>query len=370
MKRRHLFSYAPAIAALAFALAGCAVSPQSSAPLPARAEVRHSASAPVLRVFTAGKTKGFPKGSVPYDITLGPDGAMWFADGNVPGVGRIDSHGAVVEYTKGLPIGALPYSIVNGTDGNLWFSDASGAIGSITPAGTIHEYSVLGVTNGGVPLGVAAAPDGAIWAIVIGPPSLLVRLEKNGKMSVVKIPKQYQADGSLAADAGGALWMMVRQGEDGIMLERKARGGWSAHATGLNDARLPCCPNRAPKRIAFDRFGNTWFSTLYWLDPKIPGNLVGEVTASGTKLFPVRSRGMMSVYPSGIATSGTDVWLAGDSPFQIAGGLWRIGEKGTQWAYPITNNPIDLAADASGNLWMTAEAFDKPGQIVEAVTSQ
>jgi hypothetical protein len=195
-------------------------------------------------------------------------------------------------------------------------------------------------------------------------------MDGNGKLSAIAIPKAYQADGSLAADAAGALWMFVRRGEAGIMLERKTRGGWVAHATGLADARLPCCPNRAPKRIAFDRAGNTWFSTLYWLDSNMPGNLVGEITASGPKLTRVKPTGMMSIYPSGIAVSGANVWLTGDSPFQIAGGLWRIGEKGAQWAYPIENNPIALAADASGALWLTAEAFDKPGQIVEAVPSR
>jgi virginiamycin B lyase len=369
MKRTRSRSSLPAIAALA--LAGCAASSAGTSSIPAYsgAAIRHAAT-PALRVYTAGKSPGFPKGSVPYDITLGPDGAMWFTDGNVPGVGRIDSHGTIVEYTKGLQAGALPYSIVSGADGNLWFSDARGAIGTIATSGKMSELSVLGVTNGGVPLGIAAAPDGTIWAVVLGPPSILVRLDRNGKLSVVPIPKTYQADGSLAADATGALWMMVRRGEDGVMLERKAHGGWLAHATGLTDARLPCCPNQAPKRIAFDRQGNTWFSTLYWIDAKVPGNLAGEVTTSGTQLFRMKSRGISSAYPSGIAASGTNVWLTGDSPFQIAGGLWRVGEKGAQWVYPVANNPIDLAADGSGNLWFTAEAFDKPGQIVEAVTPQ
>ena len=88
-----------------------------------------------MHVYTAGKTPGFPKGSVPFDITLGPDGAMWFTDGNVPGVGRIDSHGAIVEYTKGLGVGALPYSIVSGPDGNCGLATRQAAIGSITPDG-------------------------------------------------------------------------------------------------------------------------------------------------------------------------------------------------------------------------------------------
>jgi virginiamycin B lyase len=356
-----------AIAALA--IAGCSAGSQQSSSLPtfASAAISHSGSAPTLHVFTAGKTPGFPKGSVPFDITLGPDGAMWFTDGNVPGVGRIDSHGAVIEYTKGLVPGALPYSIVSGPDGDLWFSDATGSIGNITPEGKIREYSVQNVTNGGKPLGVAAAPDGTIWAMVAGPPSLLVRMTAAGKISAVRIPKAYQADGSLAADATGALWMLVRSGEDAIMLERKPHGGWIAHSTGLDDARLPCCPNQAPKRIAFDRLGNTWFSTLYWLEPNVNHNVVGEVTPSGAKVYAVKQHAIPSAYPSGITASGTSVWLAGDNPFQINGGLWRIGEKGAQTAYAVANNPIDLAADASGDLWFTAEAFDLPGQIVEAV---
>ena len=295
---------------------------------------------------------------------------MWFTDGNVPGVGRIDSHGSVIEYSKGLGLGALPYSIVNGPDGNLWFSDAKGWIGSITPEGKIREYSVKSITNGGVPLGIAAAPDGTIWSVVIGPPSLLVRMEANGKISAVKIPAAYQADGSLAVDATGALWMLTRAGEAAVMLERKPHGGWIPHATGLDDARLPCCPNKAPKRIAFDAHGNTWFSTLYWLEPNVNHNVVGEVTPSGTKLYRVKQNDVPFAYPSGITASGKNVWLAGDNPLQIKGGLWRIGQKGAQAGYPLTNNPIDLAADASGNLWLTAEAFDLPGQIVEAVPPQ
>lgn len=370
MKRHRYISPAAVLAALAFA--GCSTSSPQSASLPAfpAVAIGHSASAPTLHVYTAGKTPGFPKGSVPFDITLGPDGAMWFTDGNVPGVGRVDSHGAIVEYTKGLGAGALPYSIVSGLDGNLWFSDATGSIGSITPDGKIREYSVQSVTNGGAPLGIAAAQDGTIWSVVIGPPSLLVRMDRNGKISALKIPKAYQADGSLAADATGGLWMLTRTGEAAIMLERKPHGGWIAHPTGLDDARLPCCPNKAPKRIAFDDRGNTWFSTLYWLEPNVNHNVVGEVTPSGTKLYRVHQNAVPFAYPSGIAASGKNVWLAGDNPLQIKGGLWRIGEKGAQAAYPVANNPIDLAADASGDLWFTAEAFDLPGQIVEAVPPQ
>jgi virginiamycin B lyase len=367
VKRHYRISRAAAIAALA--LYGCSAASQGSASLPVQpGAVARAASGPKLRVFTAGKAPGFPKGSVPFDITLGPDGAMWFTDGNVPGVGRIDSHGNVVEYTKGLDLDALPYSIVNGPDGNLWFSDAKGSIGHITTSGKIVESSVTRLTNGGAPLGIAATAKGTIWSIVIGPPSVLVRVDRSGALSAVNLPKAYEADGSLTADASGNLWMMTRQGEDGIVLERKTNGRWTPWVTHLTDARLPCCPNRAPKRIVADGNGDVWFTTLYWLEPNVDRNVIGKIVDSRTVLYPVNDEGMNSVYPSGIAATDANVWFVGDNPLQIAGGLWMIRENGTQTGYSLPHNPIGIAGDAGGNLWFTAEAFDLPGQIVEAVS--
>jgi virginiamycin B lyase len=327
-------------------------------------------AAPIFHTYTAGKTKGFPAGAVAADITAGPDGAMWFTDPSTPAIGRISAAGNVTEYTTGLIGKSRPASIVAGTDGNLWFSDSEGAIGRITTAGAIVEYSIERFSKAASPDGIAVGNDGAIWSIAPGPPNLLVRVGANGQLSVFKVPARLAPDGSLAADAAGNLWMMtgVVGGQNGIMLQRKPGGGFVDHKTGLVRAETLCCPNLAPKRIVIGPDGNPWYTTLYWLRANAGGNVIATTTPSGTTLFKLNKTNMpFAVYPSGITAKKNDVWFVGDDPFQVQGGLWHIDESGNQVGYVIPYNPIGIAPDASGNLWITADAFDNPAQIVEAV---
>jgi streptogramin lyase len=363
-----------AVVSTAFAasllFAGC--QSLSSNPLPGTgpaASVRAAASrdhAPVFRTFEAGKTPGFHKGSVPIDIVRGPGGAMWFTDPATSAVGKITAAGRVTEYRTGLKAGARPYSIVAGGDGNLWFSDTTGAIGRVTPGGAIVEYSVTGLASGQSPVGIAAAAK-AMWMAVPGKPSLLVRTDFAGNVTTARVLRGYELDGSLSSDASGNLWMMSHIGDIGIMLQRTRGGTWIKHLTGLAPARLPCCPNNAPKHMTIAADGSLWFSALYWLRTNKPGNVIGTTTRAGTKLFTVSEKKIgLAAYPSGITTLGDKIWFTGDDPFQVQGGLWSIDGRGTQRAYQIPYNPIGLASDVQGNLWFTAEAFSHPGQIVEA----
>ena len=41
-------------------------------------------------------------GALPTNITVGPDGNLWFAD-NSSAIGRITTSGSVQEFTSGLP---------------------------------------------------------------------------------------------------------------------------------------------------------------------------------------------------------------------------------------------------------------------------
>jgi virginiamycin B lyase len=367
---RTLRTPASAILAASLFLAGCGAATQPATPaaaLPASSTTR--ADAPSFHTFEAGKTPGFRKGAIAYDITLGPDGAMWFTDTAIEAIGRITTSGVVKEYTKGLLAGAKPFSIVAGPDGNLWFSDGADAIGRVTTSGAITEFSITSLPTGQNPAGIAVTSNGDVWTAAPGTSSLLVRLDTHGKQSVVKVPAAYELDGSLTADASGNLWMMSHSGETGVMLELGSRGNWIKHLTGMNTARLPCCPNYAPKRITIGPDGNPWFSTLYWLRPNASGNVIGTTTSSTTKLFPVNEKSMkLTAYPSGITTTAKKLWFIGDNPFQDNGGLWSMDTNGAQKAYPITYSPIEIAADGTGNLWFTAEAFGEPGRIVE-VTS-
>jgi len=368
----RVFRFVPFIAAAA--VSACGSAQQGAPSLPVAPASRALATPPALvtRAFTAGKAPGFAANSSPYDITLGPDGAMWFTDAGTAAIGRIDSGGHVTEYTAGLRAKTKPFTIVAGPDGNLWFSDACGAVGRITTAGAITEFDTNHFSNKAGPASIVVGADGDLWVNAQGPPNLLIRATVDGKLTAYPVPARYNTDGSLAADKAGNLWMFAQVGSNGIMLERKAHGGFKPHRTGLVAAALPCCPNYAPRRITIGPDGNPWFTTLYWLSNTIPGAVIGRTPESGnTKLFKVDRSNFQDpphpAYPSGIATLRDHVWFTGDDPFQVNGGLWRIDEDGTQIGYPIDYNPIQLAPDGSGNLWFTAEAFNNPAQIVEVV---
>lgn len=118
------------------------------------------------RITTAGVATSYtaPSISLPSSITVGPDGALWFTNGanfNVsslalePGsIGRITTAGAVTNYTD--PSISDPSSITSGPDGALWFTDgedlpffvpgsvslstAASSIGRITTAGVVTSY--------------------------------------------------------------------------------------------------------------------------------------------------------------------------------------------------------------------------------------
>ena len=55
-------------------------------------------------------------------MTLGPDGAMWFALGNTDQIGQITRDGSVNLFD--VPGRSAPVAITNGPDGNLWFTQS------------------------------------------------------------------------------------------------------------------------------------------------------------------------------------------------------------------------------------------------------
>jgi hypothetical protein len=116
-------------------------------------------------------------GLAPTELTVGPDGNLWFAENagpyGTPGViGRITPSGALTAFplpaNNGVvvPTGGLTV----GPDANLWFlANASGAsgetgvIGRITPSGALTEFPLS--ANTGFPSGglLTVGPDGNLW---------------------------------------------------------------------------------------------------------------------------------------------------------------------------------------------------------------
>ncbi len=109
------------------------------------------------------------------DITLGPGGVLYFTEqinnsGMVPPVnaqakiGQITTSGQVrLSELASLPNGGcLPNGITSGSDGNLWFTEYY-QIGTITPVGTVTEYSLPPASNSFLPDNITAGSDGNLW---------------------------------------------------------------------------------------------------------------------------------------------------------------------------------------------------------------
>src|ERR1051326_3496807 len=98
------------------------------------------------------------------DIVTGPDGALWFTEGNTTQpsnrkIGRITTSGAITEYA--VDLGSSPNGLTGGSDGALWFSETD-KIGRLTTTGNLTEYAGPAPFFGSI-FGIAPGPDGALW---------------------------------------------------------------------------------------------------------------------------------------------------------------------------------------------------------------
>jgi streptogramin lyase len=355
--------------AAAMLLAGCTGTP-NQVPATANAqETSVNARAFTIKTFTPGKTPGFPTGAVAEDIVAGPDGTMWFTDYGALAIGRLDPRGkgSVTEFSKGLNANAAPISIVPASDGNFWFSDSgNGDIGRITPAGTITEYSNPRLATFSA-VGIAASGHD-VWAVELGPPprSNLARVSMQGKVAVIALPKGLSADGAIAADLAGNLWLTAFNGRNLVLVERLSSGAFKTFPTGFVGGGEPCCPNEALKRLVVGPDGRPWFTTLYYSSPTGPTNAVVTLATSGIKVYRFR-RYTYPVYPSGIATDGKSLWVSGGDVFQVNGAIYHVTTAGEHSAHPVDSVPIGIAA-ANGTLWFT-NYFPTVGSSISEVTS-
>ena len=104
-------------------------------------------------------------------LTAGPGNTIWFtehgATGSVNKIGKIAPDGTITEYPAAGDATTLnvPFEITAGNDGNVWFTERGGnSIGQITPEGIILKYPLAGdSTSLNTPIGITAGSNATIW---------------------------------------------------------------------------------------------------------------------------------------------------------------------------------------------------------------
>jgi len=156
-----------------------------------------------------------PAGSAqgePLAITAGPDGNIWFTEiGHVgSSIGRITTSGTITEFL--LPSAdTFPSSITTGPDGNLWFTvigtnNKPSEIGSMTPQGMIHEFTLSNSILGSITKG----PDGNLWfsEFQYGGTGKIGRITTAGKISVFPLPTTGNGPTSITFGTDHTLWFI------------------------------------------------------------------------------------------------------------------------------------------------------------------
>lgn len=96
-------------------------------------------------------------GNGTFGLLLGPSGdTVWFGSQYSSQVGQASLDGTLLGLydTSGLPMG-----FCLGGDGNVWFTQMADAIGSVTPAGVVSEYTTFGMG----PWSPILGSDGNVW---------------------------------------------------------------------------------------------------------------------------------------------------------------------------------------------------------------
>jgi|SRR6516165_1958806 len=252
------------------------------------------------------------------NIAAGPDGALWFGlakdTGNIRalwasrGIGRMTTTGEFSEFLlpQGDPINGIPYGITAGPDGALWFTGGgANEIRRITTAGAVTEFSIPAPAGVIVATNIAAGPDGALWFGLAKDrgnrrapfaSTGTGRMTTTGEFSEFLLPQSDPISGiPITAGPDGALWFVEGAAN---------KIGRITTAGTISEFPLPT-PNSFPVGITAGPDGALWFTERY-------GNKIGRITTAGT----------ISEFP--LQTPNSDSWECG--PWGITAGpdgaLW------------------------------------------------
>jgi streptogramin lyase len=241
-------------------------------------------------------------------ITAGPDGNLWFLEnidgGNAAQIGTITPAGTVTEYSAGALVSGLD-DITAGPDGNLWFTCQNNCgVGYITTAGDVDTNFnvVLGTED---VAGITTGPDGNLWFGYGDEPDI-------GTMT--------------PGPSGTATNFVANSG-----LQNPEYGTW-AITTGPD--------------------GNLWFT-----EPN--QNVIGVMTTSGA----VTQYQDPSALGYGAIVAGPDgnLWFTEPNSDQI--GMITTSGVITQYPIPSGNSPVGLTVGPDGNLWFTEPSANQIGMI-------
>jgi streptogramin lyase len=278
-----------------------------------------------------------PSGNSPYGIASGPDGNIWFTEGN-QFIGRLTPAGVFSEFT--IPTSnCQPNVITQGPDGNMWFTENNvNNIGRITLNGSIKEFTIP--TSGASSSGIVTGPDGNLWFNEVNK-GIIGRVTTSGIMT--EFPGVFVGE-DIANGPDGALW-----------IAGYANIGRITTSGTLTQYPLPAGASNA-YGITLGPDGNMWYAEL-------GSNRIGYITTQGvTSDFTIPTA---ATTPHGIV-AGIDgsLWFTEES--SSSNNLGKITTQGAITEYPIptvNTSSREITVGPDGNIWF-AEQTGTIGRLI------
>jgi streptogramin lyase len=286
--------------------------------------------------------------SVPFGVTRGPDGNLWFTESSANQIGQLSPTGAFKEFpiptANSGPLGLRP-----GPDGNIWFTEnLANQIGVITTAGKITEYPIP--TPGSGVYRMTIGKDNNLWFTEnIG--NQIGRITPAGDITEFPIPTPNSRPFGIIPGPDNSLWFAEFAGN---------KIGKITLSGVISEFPLPS-PHSNPAFLIADNDNNLWIT-------EYSGNKVGRMSAAGEFMeFPIPTPRSQ---PLGI-TVGPDnnFWFTESNGDAIT----RLTPTGifTEVPVPTPNSqPLSLAVGADNNLWFPESASNKIGRLIPARLGQ
>jgi virginiamycin B lyase len=172
----------------------------------------------VITLFSSG----LEAGSEPYEI-VAADGYLWFSDTKEgqAAIGRVSPDGQIEEFTAGLAPDSAIWQLALGPEGDVWFADnGAGKVGRVSPSGVITEFTDDSLRpNWGLRY-IAAGPDGNMWFTYSGGQAGIGKVTPSGQITMFHENHNglaiNAAPGEIASGPSGELWFLDRIGGTGV----------------------------------------------------------------------------------------------------------------------------------------------------------
>ncbi len=281
-------------------------------------------------------------GCLPTQITLGPDGNLWFTEGLGNDLGIINPETHVVSEVALPGNYILANGITTGPDGNLWFTDMtasdgvfSGAIGTINPAThAITEFP--DPVAGSIPTGITLGPDGNLWFTDIASSRIGIVNPTTGAITQFTIPGATSGPVGITTGPDGNIWVALSFTNSIAMINP------TTHA--VTEFALPA-PANGPAQIAVGPDGNLWCSENFASQIV----MINPTTHVITEIPTPASVGGITAGPGG------DIWFTMVNPAAI--GMMNPSTF-AMTTFPVNNpangfgsGPEGITAGPDGNVW-------------------